>query len=315
MFQETLIRLEGLSGLADPIIVCNEAHRYLVAEQLAGIGSKAKAIILEPSGRNTAPAVGVAALISELDGDSGSVLLVLPADHVIADRAAYQAAVATAVQAAEAGNLVTFGVVPTHPETGYGYIEHRAESGDWATIERFVEKPDADTALKYVNSGRFFWNSGMFAFTASSIRNELDRYAPKAFTACQAAVAGAIRDEEFIRLGSEFLDSPSDSIDYAVMEKTDRAVVVRLDAGWSDVGSWSALWEALSRDRNGNATLGDVVMLDTKNSLAVSASRRIVLLGIEDLAVIESGDVVLVMSKDRSQSVKEIQLLLESGKG
>jgi len=325
LFQETLLRLEGLSGLADPIIVCNEAHRSLVVEQLKEINATALAIVLEPEGRNTAPAIGVAAMIARgsdavsAEGDEGSrekgsdpILLVLPADHVIADVPAFHAAVARAVTAAESGKLVTFGIVPTHPETGYGYIEQGAEAGDWSVVKRFVEKPDAETAERYVESGQFLWNSGMFVFGARSLLRELENFSPAIFSACQAAATGISGTEGLSLLGPEFLASPSDSIDYAVMEKTKQAAVVSLDAGWSDVGSWAALYDVLEKDGGGNALRGDVVLLDVKNCLVRSDLRKIALLGLDNVAVIESGDTLLIMSKDSSQSVKAIQKKLES---
>jgi mannose-1-phosphate guanylyltransferase/mannose-6-phosphate isomerase len=303
LFQETLLRLEGLPGLGGSIVVCNEAHRFLVAEQLRELGTPARAIVLEPEGRNTAPAIGVAAALCAA---ADAILLVLPADHVIADADAFRAAVARAVTAAEAGNLVTFGIVPTHPETGYGYIEQGAAQGAWAAVERFVEKPDRTTAEGYLATGRFLWNSGMFVFGAGSLLAELERTAPAIHTACLAAAAGATIDADFTRLGSEFLASPADSIDYAVMEKTDRAAVVRLDAGWSDVGSWAALYEALEKDANGNALRGDSTALDTSNCLVLPGSRKLAMLGVDNIVVIDADDVLLVMSKDRSQDVKTL---------
>jgi mannose-1-phosphate guanylyltransferase/mannose-6-phosphate isomerase len=328
LFQETLLRLAGLPGLADPIVVCNESHRALVAGQLDEIGRSAQAIVLEPAGRNTAPAIAVAALMAAAGSDpkgsdptdpGGSdsfatdpVLLVLPADHVIADGAEFRAAVASAVNAAESGKLVTFGIVPTHAETGFGYIERGAVDGDWAEVKRFVEKPDAETANRYVESGRFLWNSGMFVFGIRSLVAELERFVPDILSACRAAVVGASVEDGCTRLGPAFLESPSDSIDYAVMEKTDRAAVVPLDAGWSDVGSWAALYEALARDGNGNALRGEVVALDVNNSLVLGGLRKIALLGLDNVAVIESGDSLLVMSMDSSQDVKRVQEKLET---
>jgi len=326
LFQETVLRLEGIPGLGDPIVVCNEAHRFLVAEQLREIGVKARAIVLEPEGRNTAPAIGIAALIAsrpEASSASGSasatsdpVLLVLPADHVIADAAAFRTAVGEAVKAALAGRLVTFGIVPTAPETGYGYIEQGADEGGWRAVARFVEKPDLATAGRYLASGRFLWNSGMFVFGAATFLAELARTAPAIHAACKAASAGAKDDGEYLRLGAEFLASPSDSIDYAVMEKTARAAVVPLAAGWSDVGSWQALHAALARDPGANVLRGNATTLDAGGNLVVGAARKIALLGVDNLVVVDAGDAVLVARKDRSQDVKELlqQLKREAGK-
>lgn len=317
LFQETLLRLEGVEGLADPIVVCNESHRFLVAEQLRELDLAARAIVLEPAGRNTAPAIAAAALIATTDTGGAAdepdpVLLVLPADHVIANAAAFRAAIALAMDAAKAGMLVTFGVLPTHAETGYGYIEQgRLDPGGWAAVERFVEKPDAATAERYVASGRFLWNSGMFVFRASAFLGELEAVAPDIVGTCRAAIDGATRDADFTRLGPVFLRSPSDSIDYAVMEKTGRAAVVSLDAGWSDIGSWNALHAVLAKDDAGNANRGDVVVIDARDNLIFSGSRKIALIGVEGLAVIESGDALLVLRKERSQDIKLLQQAIE----
>lgn len=323
LFQETLLRLDGIEGLSEPIIVCNAAHRFLVAEQLRELGRSAQAIVLEPDGRNTAPAIGVAAALARagaaMNGatspEADPTLLVLPADHVIADGDAFRAAVSVAVEAATAGRLVTFGIVPTGPETGYGYIEQSAAEGGWSAVARFVEKPDRGTAEAYVASGRFLWNSGMFVFSAAALEGELERHAPAIYRACREAAAGAEIDADFMRLGSEFLASPSDSIDYAVMEKTERAVVVPLAAGWSDVGSWSALYEVLDRDADGNAVRGNAALVDARDCLVVSPARRVALLGVDDIAVIDAGDAVLVMGKGRSQEVKALSRKFDDNAG
>jgi mannose-1-phosphate guanylyltransferase/mannose-6-phosphate isomerase len=328
LFQETVLRLEGIPGLGDPVVVCNAAHRELVAGQLREIGVRARAIVLEPEGRNTAPAIGIAALIaaqsaagqasSETSGPprDNPVLLVLPADHVIADAVAFRAAVGRAVEAARAGRLVTFGIVPTAPETGYGYIEQGADEGGWHAVARFVEKPDLATAEAYLASGRFLWNSGMFVFGAATFLAELARTAPAIHAACAEACAGAKVDGECLRLGAGFLASPSDSIDYAVMEKTGRAAVVPLAAGWSDVGSWQALHAALAGDAGANVLRGNATTLDAGGNLVVAAARRIALLGVDDLVVVDAGEAVLVARKDRSQDVKELlqQIRREAGK-
>jgi mannose-1-phosphate guanylyltransferase/mannose-6-phosphate isomerase len=320
LFQETLKRLEGLPALSAPIVVCNELHRFLVAEQLREIGTKAAAIVLEPEGRNTAPAIGVAAaLVMASEGmaanskpASGAILLVLPADHVIADAAAFRVAVENAVKAAEAGRLVTFGIVPTHPETGYGYIERGAEEGAWWGVERFIEKPDRGTAEGYLANGRFLWNSGMFVFSVAALEAELERHAPAIHRACKEAAAAAKIDADFTRLGPEFHASPSDSIDYAVMEQTDRAAVVPLDAGWSDVGSWDALCEVLERDTDDNALRGDVVSLGASNCLVLPGMRKVALLGVDNVVVVDADDALLVMQRGQSQRVKELIRLFRS---
>ncbi len=318
MLQETVARLDGVADLSGPVVVCNDSHRFMVAEQLREFGVAARAIVLEPVGRNTAPAVAVAALtalgrgtdpasaqVDAIDGDP--VLLVLPADHVIRDVAAFQAAIAVGREAAEAGRLVTFGVVPTRPETGYGYIRRAAGGGPAYAVERFVEKPDLATAQGYVSSGEYYWNSGMFMFRAGVYFGELARHAPAILTACESAVAAAKRDLDFTRLPeTEFGQCPSDSIDYAVMEKTDAAVVVPLDAGWSDVGSWSALADALPTDERGNVITGDVIADSTTGCYLHSTSRLIAAVGLEDHVVVETKDAVLVAPRERVQDVKAL---------
>ena len=281
MLQDTILRLQGVAKLTDPLVVCNESHRFLVAEQLRQVGIAPEAIILEPVGRNTAPAVAVAAL-QALAKDEDAVLLVLPADHAVADAAALRAAVEAGREWAEAGTLITFGIVPDKPETGYGYIKAGARLEELFKVQgsrfkvrqfkiqnskfkissafsvaSFVEKPDLETARGYVDSGDYFWNSGMFMFRASVYLQELERLAPEMLAACRRAVAGAGRDLDFTRLdAAAFAACPADSIDYAVMEKTAAAAVIPLDAGWNDVGSWSALWEVGKRSPDGNVTVG-----------------------------------------------------------
>ena len=313
MLQETVARVSGLPGLAGPVVVCNESHRFMVAEQLRESGAATQAIVLEPVGRNTAPAVAVAALVAlgrvRAAGDAATdpVLLVLPADHVIRDTAAFQAAVTIGLGAAEAGQLVTFGVVPDRAETGYGYIRRSPGSGPSYPVQQFVEKPDAATAAGYVASGDYYWNSGMFMFRASVYLEELQRHAPAMRAACEAAVAAGARDLDFTRLPKdEFAACPGDSIDYAVMEKTARAVVVPLDAGWSDVGSWSALQDALPTDERGNVISGDVLTHDTTGCYLHSTSRLIGAVGLRDHVVVETKDAVLVAPRDRVQDVKSL---------
>jgi len=321
MLQETVARVVGLADLGAPIVVCNESHRFMVAEQLREEGPPPQAIILEPVGRNTAPAVAVAALVAldrlrkakGADRDADAVLLVLPADHVIRDVAAFQAAVAIGRAAADVGKLVTFGVVPDRPETGYGYIRRAEGAGPAYPVQQFVEKPDAATAAQYVASGQYYWNSGMFMFRAGVYLAELKRHAPAMLSACEDAVAAATRDLDFTRLpAQEFGACPSDSIDYAVMERTDAAVVVPLDAGWSDVGSWSALQDALPRDGQGNVATGDVLVEDTSGCYLHSTSRLIGAVGLKDHVVVETKDAVLVAPRDRVQDVKALVAQLKA---
>ncbi len=315
MLQETAARLEGLADLGAPVVVCNESHRFMVAEQLRESGAAPQAIILEPVGRNTAPAVAVAALValekSHVKGKGGAdadpLLLVLPADHVIRNVEAFQAAVAAGRAAADAGKLVTFGIVPDRPETGYGYIRREKGAGPAYAVAEFVEKPDAATAEKYVASGDYFWNSGMFMFRARAFLAELGAHAPAILAACERAVAAAKRDLDFTRLPeAEFGACPSDSIDYAVMEKTRAAVVVPMSAGWSDVGSWSALQDALPTDAAGNVTAGDVLVEDAHGCYLHSTSRLIAAVGLRDHVVVETKDAVLVAPRDRVQDVKQL---------
>jgi mannose-1-phosphate guanylyltransferase/mannose-6-phosphate isomerase len=309
MLQETVARLRGLGDLAAPLVVCNESHRFMVAEQLRDFGVAPAAILLEPRGRNTAPAVAVAALASleTCPPEVDPVLLVLPADHVIRDVEAFQTAVVAGRVAADAGKLVTFGVVPGRPETGYGYIRRSNGSGPAHPVAEFVEKPDRETAVQYVASGEYFWNSGMFMFRARVYLEELKRHAPAILAACESAVTAASRDLDFTRLdAAAFGACPSDSIDYAVMEKTREAVVVPLDAGWSDVGSWSALQDALPTDASGNVTAGDVITEATTGSYLHSTSRLIAAVGLRDHVVVETKDAVLVAPRDRVQDVKAL---------
>jgi mannose-1-phosphate guanylyltransferase/mannose-6-phosphate isomerase len=309
MLQQTALRLEGL-GAAAPVIVCNEAHRFLVAEQLRQLKLEPHAIVLEPAGRNTAPAIALAAHAA-LKGASASdpdpVLLVLPADHVIKDVPAFQRAVRQALPAAAAGKLVTFGIVPTAPETGYGYIQRGAASGALHAIARFVEKPDAARAAEFLASGDYYWNSGMFMFGARRYLSELARFAPEIARVCEAAFAAARADLEFTRIAPEvFASCPSDSIDYAVMEKTADAVVVPLAAGWSDVGSWAALHDATEGDAHGNVTHGDVISEDSAGNYLYSESRLVSTVGLRDHVVVETKDAVLVAPKNRVQDVKKL---------
>ena len=307
LLQDTATRLTELPGVQAPVFVCNEEHRFLVAEQVQALGKKAGAILLEPEGRNTAPALTIAALYL-LEKDPDAVMVVMPADHVIPDAGVFQAAVAQGVALANAGRLVTYGVVPKHAETGYGYIRRgEALDGGAYRVDRFVEKPDAATAQGYVDSGEYYWNSGIFTLRADAWIAEMQQHAPAILAACEDAIASGKRDIDFCRVGKDaFLNSPSDSIDYAVMEKTDKAAVVPLDAGWSDVGAWSALWDISARDAAGNVTQGDVLTHDVRDTLVLAQHRCVAAIGLQGAVVIETPDAVLVTHRDRSQDVKEI---------
>jgi len=303
MLQATWKRVASIAGAA-PIVVANQEHRFMAAEQLRECKVLPQALILEPVGRNTAPAIAIAALQALANGED-ALLLVLPSDHVVRNEAAFHAAVKQAAIAAEGGKLVTFGIVPTAPETGYGYIKAAVGEGVRA-VDRFVEKPNLPTAEQYVASGEYFWNSGMFLFKASRYLGELETLQPTILAACRQALDKAARDNDFIRLDAEaFAASPNDSIDYAVMEKTADAAVVPLDAEWNDVGSWSALWEVSDKDADGNACHGDVIALDCKDSYAYG-NRLIAMVGLQDVVVVETDDAVFVGHKDRVQDVKEI---------
>jgi mannose-1-phosphate guanylyltransferase / mannose-6-phosphate isomerase len=304
LLQATALRLQGLNASA-PIIVANETHRFLVAEQLQALGIKASALLLEPIGRNTAPAIAAAAY-QALATDADAVLLVMPSDHAIRDVQGFQAAVASALPVAEQGGLITFGIVPETPETGFGYIKASQGEGIRA-IERFVEKPDAETAIAYVASGDYFWNSGMFLFKASRYLEELALSQPEMVRLAKLAVEKAQTDADFIRLDKDaFAAMPSDSIDYAVMEKTQHGFVLPISVGWSDVGSWQALWQVSEQDGNGNAHHGDVLAVDCQNTLALGDKRLIALLGLNDIVVVDTDDALLVAHKDRVQEVKDI---------
>ncbi|KPV96540.1 Mannose-1-phosphate guanylyltransferase 1 [Pseudoalteromonas sp. P1-9] len=308
MLQETALRLKGFNN---PIAVCNESHRFILAEQLSGIGKKPSALILEPVARNTAPAIALAAFQAQKMNDD-AILVVLAADHVISDEDAFQKAVELAVSEAEKGSLVTFGVVPNKAETGFGYIQATEKEGVSA-IKRFVEKPDFETAASYVDSGDYFWNSGMFVFKASSFLNELKEHNSDMFDAVNASLDNADSDLDFIRVKTDdFAKSPSDSIDYAIMEKTSNGVVLPINVGWSDVGSFSALWEVLDKDENGNVGLGDIKYIDSKNCLVQSENQFVATIGVEDIVVVGTKDSVLVTKRDRVQDVKAVVSHLEA---
>ena len=312
MLQATWLRVAEIAGTA-PIVVANEEHRFLAAEQLRQVGAPAAAIVLEPVGRNTAPAIAAAALQASLHG-ADPLLLVLPSDHVVRDAQAFRDAVSRASAAAEAGALVTFGIVPESPETGFGYIQAGANrAGDSVRkVLRFVEKPNAATAQQYLDAGGYYWNSGMFLFRASRYLEELERFRPDILAAVRAAFAGAKRDGDFIRLDKNaFAACPSDSIDYAVMEKTDAAMVLPVDIGWNDVGSWSALWAVSEQDADGNAHHGDVIAIDSRNSYAYTR-RLVALVGLDDIVVVETDDAVLVAHKSQVQQVKDVVAQLKA---
>lgn len=308
MLQATVMRLQGLNAEA-ALVICNEDHRFVAAEQLRQIKQLNHNIILEPAGRNTAPAIALAALTATKKG-LDPLLLVLAADHVIADVEAFQQAVMTATDFANADQLVTFGIVPTAAETGYGYIK-RGQSKDLNSsayqVAQFVEKPKLDSALQYVKSGEYYWNSGMFLFKASRYLAELKQHRPDIYAACQQAMAEVDPDLDFIRVNQQaFLACPSESIDYAVMEKTSAAVVVPLDARWSDVGSWSSLWDISAKNSEGNVHKGDVLSCDSSDNYVFAETGLVATVGLQNMVVVQTKDAVLVATKDRVQDVKAI---------
>jgi len=305
MLQATAARLAGLEP-ASPLVVCNEAHRFMIREQLEHAGLR-PTLVLEPVGRNTAPAVTVAALLQPAAARPDTLLLVLPADHVIRDTEALIRAVGEAVPAAGAGQLITFGIIPDAPETGYGYIRAAAEGEGVRAVERFVEKPDFETARRYVQSGDFYWNSGMFLFSAGAWLEEVSARQPGMLEACRKALDRAAREGDAVRLdAASFCACPADSIDYAVMEHTERAGVVPLDAGWSDVGSWASLREVSSPDSAGNVSVGDVLALDCEDSYLRAESRLVAAVGLRGCIVVETKDAVLVVPGERAQDVRKL---------
>ncbi len=307
MFRLTVERTRGLAGVAPPVVACNEDHRPGIQRDLHRAGYDDATIILEPVGRNTAAAVGTAALhLQQRYGEA--VLLVLPADHVVADEEAFARAVSVAVPQAEQGYLVTFGILPTHPATGYGYIRTGERlSPSVRAVARFVEKPKRAVATRFLRTGGYLWNSGMFAFSATTLIEEMGRHAPDVLAACRRALEGAERRNGLILLDeAAFAAAPSISIDYAVMERTKRAAVVGLDAGWSDVGDWAALWDLADHDPDGNAVAGDVIALGVHDSLLRASSRLVGVIGLDDVVVVESADAVLVAAKDHAQEVKAL---------
>ncbi|MGK5046524.1 mannose-1-phosphate guanylyltransferase/mannose-6-phosphate isomerase [Janthinobacterium sp. GB4P2] len=307
MLQQTLQRLAGIEALAPALLVCNESSRFIVAEQLREIGLNNARMVLEPMRRNTAPAIATAALQAMENGDD-PILLVLPSDHVILDTPAFHRAINLARDAAEQGNLLTFGITPTGPETGYGYI--RAEGGAAGQVQRileFVEKPALAQAEKYIASGDYFWNSGMFLFRASRYLEELERFQPAVLVACRAAVADAKSDLDFIRLDKDaYAASPDIAVDYAVMERTSHAATIALDAGWNDIGSWAAVFDVAKKDANNNSAQGDVLMQDCNDCLVHGNSRLVTAIGMRNTVIVETADAVLVMDADQAQHTKTL---------
>lgn len=317
MIQDTVSRIRDIENMAEPVIVCNEEHRFTIAEQMREQGVHPLAMILEPYGRNTAPAVAVSAFQSLKDNED-PVLLVLPADHVITNTTAFHEAIELGEKAALAGSLVTFGIIPDAPETGYGYIQAKTphDFDGIFKVDQFVEKPDRETAEKYLDEGNYYWNSGMFMFRASVYLSELEKYNSDIYSASKLALENASSDLDFIRLDKESFEAcPSDSIDYAVMERTSAAVVVPVDIGWNDIGSWSALWGVSEADQHGNVTHGDVYAVDTGNSYIRAENRLVTTVGLRDHVVVETADAVLVAHKDSAQNVKLIvDALKEQGR-
>jgi mannose-1-phosphate guanylyltransferase/mannose-6-phosphate isomerase len=313
MIQETLARASG-EAFAPPIIISGLEHRFVIAEQLRAAGIHGARIILEPMGRNTAPAAAIAAL-QVIKDDPDGMLLLMPSDHVVADRVAFGAAVAAAATAARTGALVTFGITPASPETGYGYLKSGSAipgcAGAFA-VARFVEKPDRATAECYLASGDHFWNSGMFLFRAQAFLDEMERLEPNMLSHCRRALEMAQHDADFIRLDeTAFRGCPSQSIDYAIMEHAGHAAVVPVDMGWNDVGSWQSLWDIAARNKDGNAVLGDVVLQSTHNSYIRSEGPLVAVIGVENLVIVATEDAILVSHRDATQEVKKIVEELE----
>jgi mannose-1-phosphate guanylyltransferase len=310
LLQATVKRLQGLPQL-DPLLICNEAHRFVVKEQLDQINQAYSGIILEPVGRNTAPALALAAF-SCLANKEDPVLLALPADHFIADKAAFHKAVTLAVPYAKQGYLVTFGVPPSHPETAYGYIEVGEAMQQAYAINAFVEKPNKTVASAYLEKGGYYWNSGMFLLSASTYLAELKKYQPDIYKQCHEAVQGMQKTFDFLTLNEEaFKNCPADSIDYAVMEQTKRGLVVPLDAAWSDIGSWDAVASLFDKDDNGNIHQGDVVAIDNHKTIVHSDDKLVVTIGLDNMVVINTKDAVLVVAKDKVQQVKQVVSMLQ----
>jgi len=327
MLQATALRLAGMpldagDVLAAPLLVGNEEYRFLIAEQLRQVGVAHPSLVLEPCGRNTAPALTLAALAAQLEG-LDPVLVIMPADHVIQDEAAFRLAVVQGARLAEQGKLVTFGIKPTAPETGYGYIKQGEALGDGAClVEQFVEKPDATTAEAYLASGGFLWNGGIFVIKASVWLAKMEQCRPDIASACLQAYDGRQQDHDFLRPEKQaFTDCPADSIDYAVLERlarlggnTGEVVVVPLDARWSDVGAWSALWEIGDKDAGGNVLMGDVLTVDTRNTLVIAEDRLVACVGLNDVVIVETPDAILVANRSEIQKVKDVVAQLKGNK-
>ena len=312
LLQNTIRRVQGIENIQSPILVCNEKHRFLIAEQLREESATAETIILEPIGRNTAPALALAAMQAEAT-HPGSILVVLPSDHVIPDQSAFEAALDCAIRLAVKDKLVTFGVKPSGPETGYGYIKAGDSIDDGMEVVEFVEKPDMSTAERYIASGNYYWNSGMFVFKASRYLEELKQQRPDIEGSVTEAFAGMSTDVDFSRPDVEaFSNCPSDSIDYAVMEGTESAAMVPLDAGWSDIGSWDVLWQISDKDQNENALIGDVIVDAVSTSYVRAEHRLVTVVGLDNIVVVETADAVMIASKNHSQNVKNIVSNLRS---
>jgi len=308
LLQDTINRLDGLDHIEPTVVICNEGYRFMVAEQVHSTSIGTSAIILEPVGRNTAPAIALAAF-NALQKNEDAVLLVLPADHDIKNVSEFHKVIEIGLQQANKNHFVTFGIVPDSPETGYGYIKSAASIAvnEVSKIEKFVEKPDFETATKYLEEGGYYWNSGMFMFKASEYLNALQEFAPEIYNASEKAIKAAETDIDFIRVGEEeFRQCPADSIDYAVMEKASNAVVIPVDIGWSDVGSWSALHEIGEQDENNNIFIGDTKSVSTKNSYVRAEHKLVTTLGVENLIVVDTDDALLVANRDCVQDIKEI---------
>ena len=311
LLQNTVLRLKDYKDATDPILVCNEEHRFLVAEQLREIDTRPATIILEPIGRNTAPVVALGAHVALTTDDA--ILVVLPSDHLIPDNNALHEALDRAITLAEEDHLVTFGVTPTRPETGYGYIKAGAAENTGNKVEAFVEKPDLATAEQYVSSGDYYWNSGMFVFKASQYLTELVKQRQDIASAVEKSFKSVSHDDLFTRVGEQdFTNCPKESIDYAVMEGTDNAAMVPLTAGWSDIGSWNALWEVSDKDENQNTIVGDVITENVNNSYIRAEHRLVSVVGIDDLIIVETADAILITSQSESQNVKKIVTSLQS---
>ncbi|UTF59851.1 mannose-1-phosphate guanylyltransferase/mannose-6-phosphate isomerase [Gilvimarinus sp. DA14] len=315
MFQETVLRC-SCEIFSRPVVVCNQDHRFIIREQLSALGLSAQSILLEPCAKNTAPAIALAALQIRASG-SDDVMLVCPADHLIKDEKEFLRIVRSAAKRAENGDMVLLGIQPDHPETGYGYIqrglEYPSEQGRIYSVRSFKEKPDREAAEQWLETGEYLWNAGIFLFKPSVLLNELRSFAPQVLEACERSLQEAERDFEFVRVDrKQFIQSPSISIDHAVMEQTNLAKVAALDSGWNDIGSWSALWEAGEKDCEENVIKGDAILHSTKRSLVFSQSRLVTAVGLEDIVIVETADAVLVADKSDTQSVKKLVGILKN---